>query len=985
MSGRADRVANTSLIDSLHEPIFVVGPDETLLYANERLSEITTLPAEEFENSPLTDLTPFVEAGFADLREGIDAILRKDATERRVDVSMTHPDDTPVDARISAEARLTRLTDEDGLIGVLVVMRDITEQKEIEQQLRASESLFRAMFEAHSAPMLLIEPQSGNIEEANVAAAEFYGYSVRELTTMSIQQINCRSPSEVAAERRRARAQDRNHFEFKHELASGEVRTVEVHSSPIEVDDRELLFSIIHDITERKRREREYEQIFNSVNDAIIAFDPDAEEITQVNDAYKQMFGYNFEQIRELGVGGLSVAEEGYTANRGWELIREVAETGQSETTEWRGETSAGDRIWLEVTLTPAEIGGEQRVLSIQRDVTERKRRQREYEQIFNSVNEIIAVRDAESGKLVDVNESYAELLGYDREEMRGMPIGETGIPEEGYDDERGMEYLTEVLNSDEPVEFEWKVEGGDGRSHPMEVRGTAAEINGEQRYLAIGREITERKRRERAIGNLQEATDRLQTATTLEEVATIAVETASDVLDLPMAICWFHNEDSEQLEPAAATASVHDAGLVSDLSPGRYEYDIFTHGSVTEYTPSEQASDNPLETGVLLPLGEYGLLAAGTREDVRADAAVLDIAKALADHVMTALERVKQAQAVRESERRFRMIAERIDEVIYVAEPDFSEVLYVNPAYSEIWGRPVDELEDNPRAFIEAADDRDQDRLKSGVESMVEEIRGGEPDDSYDFEYRIRQPDGEIRWVHGTGYAVEQTDDMRRFVGIVEDITERKHREQRLEVFNRILRHNLRNKLDVIRSHAEELADRTAKDHAERIMDSVDELAVLGGEAREIERVVSMENQPTEVQISETLKQAIEAVAVASEDVQISTDIPTRITLTTNKKAVEIAVESALENAIEHAESEITVKVSSDQDRCVVSIEDDGPGIPEAQLTPIEKGTETRLQHGRGLGIWQIRWCVDKLNGELSFDTSSGTTVRITFPDQRD
>jgi PAS domain S-box-containing protein len=970
------------------------------------------------------------------------------------------------------------------------------------------EDQFQRFLQAFPDAVFVIDEDGQYLDVINAGDQSLLYDNVEELVGSAFHEL---LPTETAdmfldTVRETIETGEQQRIEYQLDVQGGH-RWFEARVGPMEThSERETVFWTARDITERKQREREYEQIFNSVNDAITVFDPETGEIVDVNDSYYEVLGYeDLDTIRELGIEGLSASDDGFTGERGQELIEEVNRTGEPKTVDWRGETRDGETLWLEATLAPAVIGGQERVLSIQRDVTERreleqtyrdifenvsdglvvhdpetgeilaaneryceltgyereelldstirpimpedpeytyegvltkiekareegpqlfefkgerkdgtvfvsevhlrtieirgnervlasvrditerKRRKQEYEQIFNNVNEIIAVRDAQSGELLDVNQSYADLLGYERAEMRGMKISDVGVPEEGYDDDRGMAYLREVMESDGTVEFEWKVEGDDGRTHLMEVRGTAAEINGQRRYLAIGREITERKRRERAIETLQDATDRLQTATTPEDVAMIAVETASDVLDLPMAMCWFHDDETDRLDPVAATPSVHDAGLVSDLSPERYEYDVFADGSVTEYTPSEQASDNPLETGVLLPLGEYGLIAAGTIDDARADETVLDIAKALADHVTTALDRVEQEQAVRESERRFRMIAERIDEVIYLAEPDFSEVLYVNPAYEEIWGRSVNDLEDNPKAFIEAADQRDRDDLESGVDSMVEEIRAGDPDDSYDFEYRIRQPDGEVRWVHGTGYAVELSGEQHRFVGIVEDITERKHREQRLEVFNRILRHNLRNQLDVIRSHAEFLADRTTGDHAERIMASVDELAAIGAEARETDRIMSMGEQLTDVQISETVSQVVDTVEPESGDVRVTTEIRETTAQLTNEDAVAVAVESALENAIEHAQSSITVAVETESDGCVIVIEDDGPGIPDTQLTPIETGKETNLQHGRGLGLWQLRWCVDKLNGELSFDTSSGTTVRITIPDQRE
>ncbi len=123
------------------------------------------------------------------------------------------------------------------------------------RELQQSESRFREMFEGHTSPMLLVEPLSGNIVNANHAAGTFYGYPVDQLRTMNIALINVQSQQERAEEKLLAQREERNYCVFPHRLANGEVRTVEVYSSPVEVDSRVLLFSIIHDITQRKQLE----------------------------------------------------------------------------------------------------------------------------------------------------------------------------------------------------------------------------------------------------------------------------------------------------------------------------------------------------------------------------------------------------------------------------------------------------------------------------------------------------------------------------------------------------------------------------------------------------------------------------------------------------------------------------------------------------------------------------------------------------------
>lgn len=108
---------------------------------------------------------------------------------------------------------------------------------------------FDQVFHDSGVVMLLIEPESGQIVEANSAAASFYGYPLNILKEMSIQQINALTPEQVAAERVAAIQEGRNFFIFRHRLASNEFRTVEVHSRPYRFEEQNLLFSIINDIT----------------------------------------------------------------------------------------------------------------------------------------------------------------------------------------------------------------------------------------------------------------------------------------------------------------------------------------------------------------------------------------------------------------------------------------------------------------------------------------------------------------------------------------------------------------------------------------------------------------------------------------------------------------------------------------------------------------------------------------------------------------
>ena len=101
--------------------------------------------------------------------------------------------------------------------------------------------------------MILIEPDSGDIIDANPAAINFYGYKRDELVKMKISDINVSDERFSQGEMQKAASKEKNHFIFKHRLSNGEIRDVDVYSGLINQEGKNVLYSIIHDITDQKK------------------------------------------------------------------------------------------------------------------------------------------------------------------------------------------------------------------------------------------------------------------------------------------------------------------------------------------------------------------------------------------------------------------------------------------------------------------------------------------------------------------------------------------------------------------------------------------------------------------------------------------------------------------------------------------------------------------------------------------------------------
>ena len=137
---------------------------------------------------------------------------------------------------------------------------DVTKRKLAEKALQVSEQKYRDIFNKNSAVKLIIDPATGAILKANLAAEYFYGYPPGHLETMNISEINVLSPDEIKGEMDRVMIDECKYFNFRHRIASGEIRDVEVFSSPVFSDGVSSLYSIIHDITERKIAEEEIQR-----------------------------------------------------------------------------------------------------------------------------------------------------------------------------------------------------------------------------------------------------------------------------------------------------------------------------------------------------------------------------------------------------------------------------------------------------------------------------------------------------------------------------------------------------------------------------------------------------------------------------------------------------------------------------------------------------------------------------------------------------
>ncbi|TKX75490.1 PAS domain S-box protein [Halorubrum sp. GN11_10-6_MGM] len=221
----------------------------------------------------------------------------------------------------------------------------------------------------------------------------------------------------------------------------------------------------------------------------------------------------------------------------------------------------------------------------------------------------------------------------------------------------------------------------------------------------------------------------------------------------------------------------------------------------------------------------------------------------------------------------------------------------------------------------------------------------------------------------------------------VATDVGERKRREQRLTVLNRVLRHNIRNDVNVVFGHLEALAAERPDDdpHVEAMERRLAGIVDLSDAARRVERLQDSEGEAsrTTFDLSALVSGRVEEFEATYAEAEFTVEAPGGVEAVAHD-LLPYALDNLLENAVEHSgpSPRVRAAVREAGDRALFAVADDGPGLPAHEREVLTRSNETQLTHSTGMGIWLVRWIVRASGGELGVAESDigGTEITVTL-----
>ncbi|SFG59465.1 PAS domain S-box-containing protein [Halopelagius inordinatus] len=312
------------------------------------------------------------------------------------------------------------------------------------------------------------------------------------------------------------------------------------------------------------------------------------------------------------------------------------------------------------------------------------------------------------------------------------------------------------------------------------------------------------------------------------------------------------------------------------------------------------------------------------------------------------------------------RLVFQRMQEAAIVVD-SHDYVVDVNESAAETLGVTPREILGSPaQTFVPGYDDLPED----GSASSQITLDGTNRESRYDA-------------------TVTQINDFRgRVIGRVitlHDISEHIRQQQRLEVLNRVLRHNIRTETNLIAGYADLMEGDDNDPRATTVKEHAANIAEMGEKAREISNIFERGREPTEgTLLSALLRESVAAVREAHPDAVIECEpIPEGVYVAT---VLDPVFSNLVENAAEHNPGDhphVRVTVETNDDWVRVAVADDGPGIDEYERSVLERGAESPLMHGSGLGLWLVTWATGIAGGRVSFETNdpTGSVVSVRVP----
>lgn len=330
-----------------------------------------------------------------------------------------------------------------------------------------------------------------------------------------------------------------------------------------------------------------------------------------------------------------------------------------------------------------------------------------------------------------------------------------------------------------------------------------------------------------------------------------------------------------------------------------------------------------------------------------------------------------------RELHHRYKALVEKSPNIIMTLADDGS-IEYASPSIERLLGFPEDRIHGESLVEFVHPDDRP---------SVREYLRAEALDEATSFEVRFRHADGTVRRFKTT---------LRPLAGglllVATDITAQHRYKQRLQVLNRVLRHDLKNDVGVISLNAELLQDEVDDPAALELLGPIEckanSLKNLSQVARDIDTVLSEESALTIVDLATAVEEAADRLETSYPAATVTVDTPKEAPVWIDQLYPSL-LDNLLENAVEHndqAEPQIDITVEQTGETVEVAVADNGPGLPEEERELLESEASTPKDATSGLGLWLVTWIVGRSGGNLSCEDNQprGTIITISFhPEQ--